>query len=451
VTAPAADRTPVRWRDALPPGVGHLRRGFRRASLKFFALGAAWLGLAVFRGAEILRCFRFEDFDRALAAVSFAAIPVALVVGARFDLSLLANPASAVHGASPWRLAYDRFVRNARARAGLWCLGFLYLVALLRPVIATYDPVRQPKDGIVNQLRPVASSVYVFAEDGGPREHYAVSYRVEGDRLVLSRGEGEEKSLALERLGRPKRGWSLEGEKTLDVAGRSVPYREEYHLLGTDESGRDLFSRIVYGSAISLWIGLVAMAIAATIGAMVGALAGYFGGWVDAALMRVVDVMLAFPLLLLLLLLVTVFRSPSIWLVVVVLGATGWMGVSRLVRAEFLRLRELDFTTAARALGLSPRRVMFRHLLPNAAAPIIVDGTLRVGSTILTEAALSYLGSGVQAPQPSWGNIVNGGSAYLHSAWWIATLPGLAIVFTVMAFNLVGDALRDALDPRLKA
>jgi peptide/nickel transport system permease protein len=166
--------------------------------------------------------------------------------------------------------------------------------------------------------------------------------------------------------------------------------------------------------------------------------------------MRFVDMLLAFPLLLLLLLVRTVVRSSSIWVVVAILGLTGWMGISRLVRGQFLTLRELDFATAARAMGVSSRRIMFRHLLPNSVAPIIVNATLIVGGTILTEAALSFLGYGVQPPDPSWGAIVNGGQDVLNQAWWIATLPGIAIVFTVASFNLLGDALRDALDPRLK-
>jgi ABC-type dipeptide/oligopeptide/nickel transport system permease subunit len=270
-------------------------------------------------------------------------------------------------------------------------------MALLRPVLAPYDPNRQPDDAIANQLRPPLSSVYVFATEGG-KEMYTGAFEVAGDDLVLHRDVKRpefDKRVPIASLGRPKKGWSLRGEKTIRLGDRDVPHREERHLFGTDESGRDLLSRVIYGSGISLWIGFVAMAIAVTIGTLVGACAGYLRGWVDAVLMRLVDVLLAFPLLLLLLLVVSIVRAPSILLVVVILGATGWMGVSRLVRAQFLALKELDFTVAARALGVPTTRVMFRHLLPNAAAPIIVNATLIVGGTILTEAALSFLGYGV--------------------------------------------------------
>jgi peptide/nickel transport system permease protein len=442
----------VSFRDALPPGLGHLRRGRPRGAIKFVVALAAWLAVVVFRWPAVVEVFRLGNADAWIAAATIALLPPALVLWARADLRMSLNPATATSGASQTRLSYDRLVRDPQARAGLWCLGLLYLMALLRPVLAPYDPNRQPDDAISNQLRPPLSSVYVFAREGG-KETYTGDFEVDGDDLVLHRDVKRpefDRRVPIASLGRPKKGWSLPGEKTIRLGDRDVPYRQERHLLGTDESGRDLLSRVIYGSGISLWIGFVAMAIAVTIGTLVGACAGYLRGWVDAVLMRFVDVLLAFPLLLLLLLVVSIVRAPSIWLVVVILGATGWMGVSRLVRAQFLALEELDFTVAARALGVPPARIMFRHLLPNAAAPIIVNATLIVGGTILTEAALSFLGYGVQPPNPSWGTIIHGGQEVLADAWWIATLPGLAIVFTVVSFNLLGDALRDALDPRMK-
>jgi peptide/nickel transport system permease protein len=442
----------VPWSAALWPGLGHARRGFAAPAVKFFAAEAVWLAVVLGRRDRVLECLAFDRADRVIAAATLVLLPFALVAWARFDLRALISPASKTPGAPQWRLSLERLVRNGRARLGLWCLAALYLVALLRPVLAPYDPNRLPRDSVVNQLRAPFSTVLVFGQAGG-NELYATGYEVQGDELLLRRDPKRpelDKTVALDRLGVPRRGWSLPGERTMVLGGRTVPYREEHHLLGTDEQGRDLLSRMIYGAGISLWIGFLAMAIAVTIGTLVGATAGFVGGWVDLVLMRFVDMLLAFPLLLLLLLIATIFRAPSIWIVVAVLGATGWMGISRLVRGQYLTLKELDFTTAARALGVSPARIMFRHLLPNASAPIIVNATLIVGGTILTEAALSFLSYGVQPPDPSWGTIINGGRDVLVDAWWIATIPGLAIVFTVVSFNLVGDALRDALDPRLK-
>jgi len=221
------------------------------------------------------------------------------------------------------------------------------------------------------------------------------------------------------------------------------------HLLGTDKYGRDVFSRTLYGARISLLIGFVSVAISVTIGALVGAVAGYRRGWTDRILMRIVDVLLAFPRLILLLVLIAVFE-PSITLLVIVLGLTGWMGTARVVRSEVLSLREREFVLAARALGFRVPRILVRHILPNVMAPIIVAATLNIGNTIILEASLSFLGLGVQPPTASWGSIISDGRVALIQAWWVATFPGLAILGTVLCFNLVGDGLRDALDPRLR-
>jgi peptide/nickel transport system permease protein len=219
------------------------------------------------------------------------------------------------------------------------------------------------------------------------------------------------------------------------------------HILGTDQLSRDILSRILYGSRISLSVGLLAVGISVTMGALLGAVAGHLGGWIDAVLMRVVDVVMAFPRLVLLIALVAFFDS-SIFLIIGALALTQWPFTTRVVRGEVLSLKEREFTEAARALGFSNSRIILRHLLPNAMAPVIVTATLGIGNTIILEAGLSFLGLGVKAPTPSWGIMVATGRSYLSHAWWIATFPGLAIVLAVLAFNLVGDGLRDALDPR---
>jgi peptide/nickel transport system permease protein len=221
------------------------------------------------------------------------------------------------------------------------------------------------------------------------------------------------------------------------------------HPLGTDELGRDVLSRMVHGAHISLQVGFVSMGIATAIGLCMGLAAGYFGGWTDAVISRFIEIMLCFPTFFLILSVIA-FLGPSILNIMAVIGLTGWMGVARLVRAETLSLKERDFVAAARAQGAGSARIIVRHILPNALAPVLVSATLGVAGAILVESGLSFLGIGVQPPTPSWGNILTSGKDNIEFAWWLSVYPGLAILVTVLGYNLLGEGIQEAVDPRLK-
>jgi peptide/nickel transport system permease protein len=220
------------------------------------------------------------------------------------------------------------------------------------------------------------------------------------------------------------------------------------HVFGTDQFGRDVFTRVLHGTRISLTVGVLSVLLAITIGTMYGGIAGFAGGRVDGAMMRVIDALLSIPRILILIAILSLWDRISVPFLVLLIGLTGWFGVSRLVRGQVLATRGQDFVHAARALGGTPTRLLARHILPNVVSPVVVAATLGVGNVIILEAGLSFLGIGVPQPEASWGNIILDGFDYLSSAWWVSLFPGLAIVATVMACNIIGDALRDALDPR---
>ncbi|HSM61270.1 MAG TPA: ABC transporter permease [Longimicrobiales bacterium] len=372
--AGSARRPAGTWLGAVLPGAAQLRAGRWRAGLAALGLWASLLAVLAWRADRVRGAWRGAADER-LAVLTLAFGLAAVWLWAWRDARRGARPASGARRAGRTLRA---FARDRTAMLGLCTVVALYLVALLAPLLAPFDPDRQLSLGAARYLPP---------------------------------------------------SWT--------------------HPLGTDNLSRDVLSRLLYGARISLTIGFVAVALSVTIGTVLGAVAGYVGGRLDAVVMRTVDVVLAFPRLVLLITIVALFE-PSVLLIVVVLGLTLWPSTTRLVRGEVLSLRERDVVVAAEALGFSRRRVVLRHLVPNALGPVIVAATLGIGDTIVLEAGLSFLGLGVQAPTASWGAMVDAGRANLLGAWWISTFPGLAIVFTVLAFNLVGDGLRDALDPRLR-
>lgn len=221
------------------------------------------------------------------------------------------------------------------------------------------------------------------------------------------------------------------------------------HWLGTDEFGRDIFARLIHGARVSLKVGIIAVGISIVLGGILGALAGFYGGKIDNIIMRVMDVFLAVPSILLAIAIVSAL-GPSIFNLMVAISISSVPSYARIVRASVLSIRDQEFVEAARAIGANNARIIFRHIIPNSLAPVIVQGTLGVASAILSTAGLSFIGLGIQPPAPEWGSMLSGGRQYLRYAWWVTTFPGVAIMITILSLNLLGDGLRDALDPRLK-
>jgi len=335
-----------------------------------------------------------------------------------------------------WRAVWHAFVRSRRGLLGLASLLLLTLVGILAPFLANEHPIACHYDGEWHfpALVDTAQQVPFVAR-------------------VLEKGKPFRfKSFRFHESFDPERDWAL---PTLIPWGPLEWTDEEYappstrHWLGTDAYGRDVLARLIHGTSVSMEIGFISMGIAAILGLLIGALAGYFGGWIDLLVSRVIEVVICFPVFFLVLA-VLAWLPPRIENVMVVIGLTRWVSIARLTRGEFLRLRDVDYSVAARALGAGAPRIIFRHILPNALAPALVQVTFGVATAILVESGLSWLGFGVQPPAPSWGNVLREGYEISGTTAHVLPAACAAIFVAVLSFNLVGDALRDAVDPRTR-
>jgi peptide/nickel transport system permease protein len=335
---------------------------------------------------------------------------------------------SEVRSLSYTALVWSQFRQNRRALWSLYAILVLMFVALFADFIANDKPYFVKIEG---------QTYFPIVADYGAR----LGVRALPEQLR----DVDFKTVPNQGIWFPPVPYA---PRRADLSEESFSQPTGRHWLGTDQLGRDVASGMIHGARISLTIGIVVTVIQLTVGVLLGGLAGYYGGWVDLALSRFFELMLAIPTFFLILTVAAVL-PPSIYNVMAILGLTGWVGVARFVRSEFFKLRELDFVQAARALGVSNASVMFRHILPNALAPVLVSASFSVASAILAESGLSFLGIGVPADLVTWGSIL-AVSEQNTFAWWLAVFPGLAIFLTVTAYNLLGDGLRDALDPRLK-
>lgn len=406
------------------------------------------------------------------------------------------NEKRAHAGRSQWALVWDQFRQDRLAVGGLVLVVLLFLAATAAPLIANDKPLllvdrgvwsspalrglfRPPTgqelvldrlfdlalcwglsalglglllDGLLRLVRAGARRRRRLLACGGVLLAAGWLVPFLGYVSPLDKTDYRSQAQALRASGQ---GWALFApvpydpiEQLPDVGPLTPPNRT--HLMGTDSVSRDVFARMVYGARVSLSVGFVGVAIYVFIGVILGAIAAYYGRWIDVVLSRFIEIVMCFPTFLLILTIVAFLEQRSILNIMVVIGLTSWTGVARLVRGEVLRQKEMDYVSAARALGLGDARIIFRHVLPNALAPVLVSATFGVAGAILTESGLSFLGLGVQMPTPSWGQLLNEARDGVGTYWWLTVWPGVLIFFAVTIYNLVGEGLRDALDPRLR-
>ncbi len=342
-----------------------------------------------------------------------------------------------------WSDTWRRFAAKKLSLAAFSFVAAMALIALTSPLIVGVKPIVCKYKGRI--YFPCMSYFYegwenpIFVKE--LRKKYSINLK-----------KKDPDSWAIWPLVRQDPYYRVKGNEWDDQPGNptgSDGKPSRYNLMGTNQAGVDVFAQLIHGTKIALLVGFVSTGISAAIGMTLGALAGYLGGWVDMLVSRLIEVMMCIPTLVLILALIAVVDKATIWHTMVVIGITGWTGISRLTRAEFMKLRNLEYVVAARALGAGRIRVMFRHVLPNALAPVLVPISFGIASAILIENALSFLGFGSPPPSASWGTLLNAGQRS-PDMWWLIFFPGIAIFLTVMAYNLIGEGLQEATDPRLR-
>ncbi|MCX7678802.1 MAG: ABC transporter permease [Spirochaetes bacterium] len=319
---------------------------------------------------------------------------------------------------SYWNVVWEEFRKNRLAMAALFLIAFLVAIAIFAPIIANNKPYVY-----IDENRNIFFPLFIDYP-----QFRGIDFRSD-----------ECKGIKIF----PPIPYSYSEYNLEEIL--MPPDRR--HIMGTDEKGRDLAARMIYGTRVSLLVGFIAVAIYVTIGIIIGSIAGYYGGWVDMIISRFIEMVICFPTFFLILTILALW-GPSLVSVMVVIGITGWPSVARIVRGEFFKLREFDFITASRAIGARDLSIIIRHMLPNAMAPILVTASFGVASTILIESSLSFLGLGVQPPTPSWGQILSNSNQFLDIAWWMTVIPGFAIFLTITAYNLIGEGIQEAIDPQ---